>query len=55
MDRTYLVLDTRVLSFRVFSDENGVDIVVGSLEAFNGDTRSDIGEKGECPSERQVE
>jgi hypothetical protein len=52
---TYLVLDTRVLSFRVFSDQDSVDIIVGGLVSLDGNTWSDVGEKGECSSKSQVE
>jgi hypothetical protein len=50
-----LVLDTRVLSLGVLSDEDGVDIVVGGLEALDGGAGSDVGEEGEGSSEGQVE
>lgn len=49
------MLDTRVLSLSVFSDQNSVDIVVSSLVALDGDTWSNIGEEGECSTEGQVE
>ena len=50
-----LVLNTRVLSLSVLSDENGVHIIVGGLEALDGCTRSDVGEEVECPPESKVE
>jgi len=49
------VLNTRVLSLSVFTDEDGVDVIVSSLVSLDGNTRSDVGEKGECSSECQVE
>lgn len=52
---TYLVFDTRVLSFSVFTDEDGIDVVVGCLEALNRDARTDIGKKIEGATESQVE
>lgn len=48
------VLDTTVLSLGVFSDEDGVDIVVGRLVADDGPARSDVGKEREGPSQRQV-
>lgn len=51
---TCLVLNTRVLSLGVFTDQNGVDIVVGSLVTLDGDTWTDVGEKGEGSSQSQV-
>lgn len=48
---TDLVFNTRVLSFCVFTDENGVDIIVWRLVSGNGDTWPDVGEKVEGPSE----
>lgn len=44
------MLNTRVLSLSVLTDENGVDVVVCSLVSLDGNTRSDVGEKGECSS-----
>ena len=58
-ETTHLVLDTRVLSLGVFSDQDlisapvqipspnthSVDIVIRSLVSFYGDTRSDIGKQ----------
>lgn len=49
------MLDTRVLSFRVFSNQDSVDIIVGGLVSLDGDTWSDVREKGECSSESQIE
>jgi hypothetical protein len=43
------MLDTRILSLGVFANEDGVDVVIRSLEALNGDARPDIGEKIEGP------
>lgn len=50
-----LVLDTGVLSLGVLTDENGVDIVVWSLEAGDGTARTDVGEEVEGAAESQVE
>jgi len=50
----YLVLDTGILSLRVFADEDGVNVVVRSLEALDRGARSDIGKEVECPAEGQV-
>jgi len=52
---THLVLNTRVLSLSVLTDEDSVDVVVSSLVSLDGNTRSDVGEKGECSSKCQVE
>ena len=49
------MLDTRVLSLGVLTDEDSVDIVVGGLVSFDRDTRADVGEEGEGASEGQVE
>jgi hypothetical protein len=49
------VLDTRVLSFRVFTNENGVDIVVWCFVAGDGNAWPNVGEKVKGPSEGQVE
>ena len=49
------MLNARVLSFGVLTDENGVDIVVRGLEAGNRDAGADIGEKVEGPTESEVE
>jgi hypothetical protein len=49
------VLDTRVLSLGVFSDQNSVDVVVGGLVTLDRDTWSDIGEEGESSTQSQVE
>ena len=51
---TDLVLNTGVLSFRVFTYENCVDIIVWRLVAGDGNTWSNVGEKVESPSEGQV-
>ena len=50
-----LVLDTRVLSLGVLSDEDGVDVVVSGLEPDDGRAGSDVGEQVERSSESQVE
>lgn len=52
---THLVLDTRVFSLSVFTDEDGVDIVVWSLEALDGDARTNVGKQVEGTTKRQVQ
>jgi len=51
---TDLVLNARVLSFCVFADENGVDIIIWCLVSGDGYTWPDVGEKVESPSEGQI-
>ena len=51
----HLVLNARVFTLGILTDQNGVDVVVGCLEALDGDTRPDVGEEVECPSESKVE
>lgn len=52
---THLVLNTTVFTLGVFTDQDGVDVVVSGLVTLNRDTRSNVGEEGECPSQSQVE
>ena len=49
------MFDTTVFTLGVFTDQNRVDVVVGSLVALDRDTRSNVGEQRECPSQSQVE
>ncbi|KAI3488747.1 hypothetical protein L1887_47088 [Cichorium endivia] len=42
-----LVLDARVLALGVLTDEDGVDVVVGGLEALDGLAGTDVGEEAE--------
>lgn len=49
------VLNARVLALGVLTDEDGVNAVVGGLEASNGAARAEVGEKVEGPAEGQVE
>jgi hypothetical protein len=49
-----LVLDTRVLSLSVLTNENSVDVVVWGLVALDGDTGSNIGKEVESPAEGQI-
>lgn len=49
------VLNARVLALGVFTDEDGVNAVVGGLEASNRAARAEVGEKVEGPAEGQVE
>jgi hypothetical protein len=51
----HLVLDTRVLSLGVLTDEDGVDVVIRRLETLDGHARADVGEEGEGSSEGEVE
>ena len=49
------VLDARVFSLGVLTDENGVDTIVGGLVALDGLARTDVGEEVEGTAESQVE
>lgn len=49
------MLNARVLSLSVLTDEDSVDIVIGSLEALNGQARADVREQVEGPAQRQIE
>ncbi len=49
------VLDTGVLSLGVLTDQDGVDVVVGGLEALNAPAGTDVGEEVEGTAECQVE
>jgi len=49
------VLNARVLSLSVLTDKDGVNAIVGGLEAGNGAARTEVGEKVEGPAEGQVE
>ena len=49
------MLDTRILPFSVFTNEDSVDVVVWSLKALNRDTGPDVGEKIESPSKSQIQ
>lgn len=53
--KAYLVLNTRVFTLGILTDQDGVDVVIGSLETVNGHTRPDVGEEVEGPSEGKVE
>lgn len=48
------VLNARVLALSVLTDEDGVNTVVGGLEAGDGAARAEVGEKVEGPAEGQV-
>ena len=50
----YLVLNARVFTLRVFTDEHSVDVVVRRLETLDRYTRTNVGEKIERSAERQV-
>jgi hypothetical protein len=45
------MLDARVLSLGVLSDQDGIDIVVWGLVTGDRSARSDVGEKIECSAE----
>ena len=49
------MFDTRVLSLGIFSNDDGIDIVVRSFETDDRSTRSNVGEKGEGSSEGEIE
>lgn len=49
------VLDTGIFTLSVLSDKDGVDIVVGGLEAGDGAARSEVSEKVEGSSQGQVQ
>ena len=49
------MFNARVFTLGILTDQNGVDVVVGSLEALDGNARPDVGEEVECPSEGKVE
>lgn len=48
------VLDTRVFTLGVLTDQNGVNTIVGGLVAGNGAARTDVGEQVEGTTESQV-
>lgn len=52
---THLVLDTRVLSLSVLTNDDRVDAIVGRLVPDNGSARSDVSVKVESAAESQVE
>lgn len=52
---SHLVLDTRVLSLCVLTNEHSVDVVVGSLKSLDRGTRAHIRKEVECSAESQVE
>lgn len=50
-----LVLNSRVFSLSVLANEDGVDAIVGSLEAGNRAARTDVGKQVESSTKSQVE
>lgn len=50
-----LMLDTRVLSLCVLTDQDSVDVVVRGLVAFDGSAWSNVGEEVKGSSEGQVQ
>jgi hypothetical protein len=49
------VLNTRVLSLGVFTNENSVDIVVGGLVSLDRNTWPNVGEQVEGSAQGEVE
>jgi hypothetical protein len=49
------MLNTGVFTLGVLTDENSVDVVVGSLVASNGTARTQVGEQVESTAESQVQ
>lgn len=49
------VLDAGVFTLGVLTDENGVNIVIGGLEASNGAAGTQVGEQVESAAESQVQ
>ena len=49
------VLDARILALGVFTDKNGVNVVVGGFVAGNGFARTDIGKEVKGTTEGEVE
>lgn len=49
------VLNARVFALGIFTDQDSVDIVVGSLVASDRSARTDVGEKVESATEGKVE
>ena len=49
------MLDARVLALGVFTDKDGVDVVVRRLETGNRHARADVGEEVERAAQREVE
>ena len=52
---TYFVLNTRVLTLSVLTNENRVHVIVRSLVALDGHTWTDVREEVECPAQSQVQ
>lgn len=51
----YLVLNTRVFTFSVFTNEDGINVLIRGLVALDRATRTDIGIQVEGTTEGQVE
>lgn len=49
------MLDTRVLSLRVFADKYRIDIIIWSLVPFDRETRSNICKQVERSAQSQVQ
>lgn len=52
---TDFVFNAGIFSFSVFTNQDSVDIVIGSFEALDGDTWTDVGEKIKSATQGQVE
>ena len=49
------VLDARIFALGIFTDENGVDVVVGGLVAGDGFAWADVSEEVESAAKGEVE
>ena len=49
------MLNARVFTLRVLPNQDGVNILVGSLVTLDGKTRTDVGKEVEGPTESQVQ
>ena len=48
------MFNTRVFTLGILTDQNGVDVVVGGLEALDGHTGTDVREEVESAAEGKV-
>ena len=49
------MLNTRVFTLRIFTNQDGVDVVIRSLVALDGNTRANVGEEVEGASKSQIQ
>lgn len=49
------MLNARVFTLGVLSDQNGIDVVIGGLVASDGSAGSQVSEEVECSSESKVQ